>query len=346
MHDLHEYTGVIHVHTAYSDSAGRMPYVIDCAKRAGLDYVVVSDHDSLRAKHEGWDGWHEDVLLVIGVEVSSTLGHTLALDVDECPRWRYVHPNRYLPELAKMGATSFVAHPDRHKRGNFRYKAQDWPGLRTECYAGIELWSYMHDWVEWAYPWHIIAAVRDPDRAVAGPHADVLRDWDNVAQRRHCAGIGALDSHELRLPIPKLPWSLVKILPMDYVFHTVRTHALMPQRTGDGPADIAALTATLAAGRCFVAYDLIGDSTGSQFAATCDGEAVSMMGDEIEEGGELEFRAAVPLESEIALLRDGEAIANARGTELTHRDARPGVYRIEARLKNRPWLFTNHIYVR
>jgi len=346
MLDLCEYIGVLHVHTAYSDSAGRMPYVVQCAQQAGLDYVVVSDHDSLRARSEGWEGRHQGVLLIIGVEVSSTRGHTLALNIDACPRWRHVHPNRYLPELAAAGATAFIAHPDRQHRGNFRHAAQDWPNLRTDAYAGVEIWSYMHDWVEWAYPWHMIAGLRDPDRAIAGPHADVLRDWDAVAQRRHCAGIGALDAHELRLPIPKFPWALLKMLPMEYQFRTVRTHVLMSEQTGRNAEDVAALTAALAAGRCFAAYDLIGDTTGSRFSAARDGATVAAMGDEIPADGELAFHAIVPQEAELVLLRNGEPVARERGRELTHRDARPGVYRVEARLGNRPWLFTNHIYVR
>jgi len=345
MAELREYKGVLHVHTAYSDSSGRMPYVIKCAKAAGLDYVVVSDHGTLRARREGWEGWHDGVLLVIGVEVTSLKGHALVLGLDRCPRWRRTHPNEYLPKVERMGGTAFISHPERSERGKLYRRRQAWPDLKTDSYAGIEIWSYMHDWVDWAYPRHLVAGVRDPDAGISGPHPEVLRKWDRVALRRRISGVGALDAHELRLPIPRLKWSLLKVLPLRYVFGTVRTHVLLPEWSGDGAADAAALRDALVAGRCFTAYDLVGDSTGARFEARRAGEIV-VMGDEAAAGDELEFMFEVPLEAEIALLRNSEVVATANARELRHPDARPGVYRAEARLGNRPWVFTNHIYVR
>ena len=344
MTGLREYKGVLHVHTAYSDSFGRMPYVIECAKRAGLDYVVVGDHNTLAARHEGWEGWHDGVLLVIGVEISSHKGHVLALGLDRCAPRVAAHPNEYLPELERRGATAFIAHPERTDRGKLYRRQQAWPDLKTEAYAGIEIWSYAHDWVEWAWPWHLIAAIRDPDAGISGPHPGVLRRWDEVAVRRHTSGVGALDAHEFRFPIRKLRWSLFQVLPLERLFGTVRTHVLMPEWSGD-PADTTALTAALAAGRCFVAYDRVGDSTGARFFAR-RGEETVVMGDETAADDELEFVATVPEEAQIVLLRNSEAVAEATGRELVYRDARPGVYRIEARLAGRPWIFTNHIYVR
>ena len=136
-----------------------------------------------------------------------------------------------------------------------------------------------------------------------------------------------------------------QVLPMEYVFGTVRTHVLLPEWSGDAAADAAALRDALAAGRCFTAYDFVGDSTGARFEARRAGE-IAAMGDEAAAGGELEFVVEIPQEAEIALLRNSEVVANAKARELRHPDARPGVYRAEARLGNRPWVFTNHIYVR
>ena len=349
MEDLCEYKGVLHVHTSYSDSSAGMPYVVECAEKAGLDYVVVGDHGTLRSKREGWEGWHDGILLVIGVEVTSLEGHSLVLGLDRCPRWRRIHPDEYLPKVERLGGTAFIAHPERANRGKLYRKPQAWPHLHTDSYAGIEIWSYLHDWVDWAYPWHLIAGIKDPDAGIAGPHPAVLRNWDEVALRRHVSGVAALDAHEVRLPVPRLKWSWLKVLPTEFLFRTARTHVLMPEWSSDGAADVRALTETLVAGRCFAAYDLLGDSTGARFFARrggVSGDPVAIMGDEVAADGDLEFVATVPQEAEVALIRNSEVIAKARTRELVHRDARPGVYRVEARLRNRPWLFTNHIYVR
>jgi hypothetical protein len=344
MSELHEVKGVLHVHTAYSDSSGRMPYVLDCAKETGLDYVVVSDHGTLEAKREGWEGWHDGVLLVVGVDVTACRGHSLVLGLDRCRDWFDAHPNEYLPEVERLGGRAFIAHPERNDRGKLYQEPQAWPDLATDAYAGVEIWSYVHDWIDWAYPFHILAGVRDPDRGIAGPHPAVLRAWDRVARRRHVAGIGALDAHELRLPIPKLRWALLKVLPLAFLCRTVRTHVFVSEPL-DGPDGVATLTEALVAGRAFVAYDLLGDATGTRFVARRGGEEIHL-GDEVAAGGELAFRASVPLDAELRLLRDGEVVAERRAAELAHRDVRPGVYRFEARLGGRPWVFTNHIYVR
>ncbi|MFO7900966.1 MAG: CehA/McbA family metallohydrolase [Planctomycetota bacterium] len=345
MEQLHEYKGVLHVHTSYSDSSVTMPEVVRIARRAGLDYVVVSDHNTLRAKQDGWQGWHEGVLVVVGVEITSTKGHVLALGLDRTDTWAAAHPDEYLPEVARRGGTAFVAHPERNDRGKLYRRPQAWPDLATDDYAGIEIWSYLHDWVEGVYPWHLLVGLRDPDARIAGPHPLVLRRWDQVALRRHCAGIAALDSHERRYPIPRFRWPLLKVLPTEFLFRTARTHVLAPAWAHRAATDVVALTDALAAGRCFAAYDLLGDATGTRFSARGGGE-VAVMGDEVAEGGELEFAATVPLDAELTLVRNAEPAARETGTELVHRDARPGVYRVEARLRNRPWVYTNHIYVR
>jgi len=203
----------------------------------------------------------------------------------------------------------------------------------------------MYDWLEWARPWHPIAGIRHPEAGITGPRAEVLRAWDEVALRRHISGIGALDAHELRLPIHRFKWSLLKILPLAHTLSTIHTHALMRPASGDAATDIAALTDALAAGRCFTAYDSIADATGARFLAR-RGQETAMMGDEVRAGGELEFTASVPRKADIALLRNSEVVAEVSACELTHRDARPGVYRVEAHLGGQPWVFTNHIYVR
>ena len=354
-----EYSGVLHIHTAYSDGFGDMPYIIRCAKDAGLDFAIVSDHNTLDALDDGWQRWHDSLLLVIGVEVSSIYGHALVLGLDHCPWWRYVHPSEYLPAIERMGGTSFIAHPAHRSRWKFRHAKHAWPNLHSESYAGLEIWAYMHDWVHWAYPFHPIKGIRHPGSKIHGPHPPLLREWDEIAQRRHVAGIGSLDAHEFHFPIRKLRPALFRMLPMDYLFRTVRTHVLMPEHTGDAARDAATLTQALAKGRCFVEYLPAGDATGTRFTAR-RGDELALMGDELwlggirqahaalslSKGGELEFKATLPQDADITLVWNSQPIAHATGRQLIHHDSRPGVYRIEARRNGLPWVFTNHIYVR
>ena len=63
-------------------------------------------------------------------------------------------------------------------------------------------------------------------------------------------------------------------------------------------------------------------------------------------GGPVAFEVESPHECELRLLRNGAEMARTEGRTLKGTDERPGVYRVEARIEGKPWVFTNHIYVR
>ena len=70
MRELSTYKGAVHIHTRYSDGSGGMGEIIEAAQRAGLDFIVISDHNKLDAKYDGWEGWHDGVLVIAGAEVT------------------------------------------------------------------------------------------------------------------------------------------------------------------------------------------------------------------------------------------------------------------------------------
>ena len=48
-----------------------MPEIIDAAQMAGLDFLILTDHNTLQAREEGWEGWHDDLLVVVGQEITN-----------------------------------------------------------------------------------------------------------------------------------------------------------------------------------------------------------------------------------------------------------------------------------
>ena len=50
--------GAIHVHSNYSDGSGRVEDVISAAQTAGLDYLIITDHDKLRPEQHAFQGRH------------------------------------------------------------------------------------------------------------------------------------------------------------------------------------------------------------------------------------------------------------------------------------------------
>ena len=72
---LFDVSCVIHVHTTYSDGTATVAEVLDAARTSGADALLVTDHDSLGARHDGLEGMHDGVFLLVGTEVSPEHGH-------------------------------------------------------------------------------------------------------------------------------------------------------------------------------------------------------------------------------------------------------------------------------
>ena len=60
----------------------------------------------------------------------------------------------------------------------------------------------------------------------------------------------------------------------------------------------------------------------------------------------VELSAEVPAEAEIRILRDGHQVALHTAKQIEFRANSPGVYRMEAKIHDKPWIFTNPIYLR
>ena len=78
-----ELSCVIHVHSTYSDGTATLPELLEAAREAGVDALLLTDHDTLAARRDGWEGDHDGVFLLVGVEVSPKHGHYLAFGVEE-----------------------------------------------------------------------------------------------------------------------------------------------------------------------------------------------------------------------------------------------------------------------
>jgi hypothetical protein len=128
------------------------------------------------------------------------------------------------------------------------------------------------------------------------------------------------------------------------MFRTLRMHLL-----GDGmshPAAPAEILAAIGQGRGFVAYDFARDARGTKFAGECRCGQALIMGREHEYHGVVTVGFETPFPADLRLLRHGKEVAQRHGTSLAQTVDRPGVYRAEAHLDDRPWIYTNPIYLR
>ena len=340
MHE--EYAGAFHIHSKYSDGTGSIPEITEAAKQAGLDFIVLGDHNTWGAKEDFWEGWHRDVLVVCGNEVSPSHSHFVALGCT-APVDRKRHtPVENMRIVKEAGGTAIIAHACQN--GLLRQgPAHEETEIVTErLFGGIEIWSYMHDWIDGLTPFNLVRRYRNPDRTIMGPLPRVLARWDSLMQRQRIFAVGALDVHARRLP-PVVPFT--NFFPYAFMFTTIRTHVLCEPMCGHSATDLAHLYDALRECRAFIAYDALANSRGFRFELRTD-DGVRPVGAEtaFAPGQVLQVRSPSP--AELSLVKDGRTVVSTSAHAIEHEADSPGVYRVEARREGRPWVFTNAIYLR
>lgn len=347
--ELHDLACVVHLHSTYSDGTATVPELLTSARQAEADVVLLTDHDTLAARRDGWEGWHGDVLLGVGVEVSSRHGHYLAFGLDEALEHRDV-PVADIPRLVReAGGVGFAAHP--FSRGSLMAprlaKPHGWGALDDPGLAGIELWCLTTDAAEaWRHPLQMIRYLAAPERHLTGPPAHHVEAWDRITRERRLAAIAGLDAHQTGVRIRN---RVISPMPNRRYYRMLRTYALCreaPER--DAQRDLAQVYEALAEGRCFISVDHLAPGRGFRFWA--EGAAGRIEMGEERSAAPVTLRARLPREAALKLVRDGVPLLEARGTELEHEVSEPGVYRLEARLAPRgrelPWIYSNPIYLR
>lgn len=345
---LHDVACVVHLHSTYSDGTATVEEILESARRAEVDAVLLTDHDTVGARDDGWEGWHDGVLLLVGVEVSPRGGHYLAFDVDRAPA-KDGGEARIPAAVAEAGGFGFAAHPfsEGSRMSKLLARPHGWPDGERHGLTGIELWSLTTDAAEaWRHPLEMIRYLRDPEGHLYGPPAHHLRHWDALCRLRRVAAIGGLDAHQHGF---RVRGRLFSPMVNERYFRLLCTYALREgPPSGDRAGDRAAVYDALREGRCYLGVDAIAPARGFRFWAEGADDEVPMGAER--PAGDWTLRARSPERCELMLLRDGVVVARSEGTALEHRSNGAGVYRVEARREfrgaPRPWIYSNPIYLR
>lgn len=122
--------GAFHVHSTRSDGRGTPQEIARAAQQAGLQFVVLTDHNQQTLAPPSYvDG----VLLIDQVELSTPAGHVVALGLSRglTPEER---SGDVLGKIAELGGYSILSHPEQQKR-----PWTDWEGAAKA--TGLELYS-------------------------------------------------------------------------------------------------------------------------------------------------------------------------------------------------------------
>lgn len=345
----YEVSGVVHCHSTYSDGMEPIPVIADAANRAGLDFLLMTDHDTLAPLTDLGEQWHGDTLLLLGCEITPRHNHLLAYGITR-PISCHLPPTEYTAAVAEQGGLAFLAHP--HEQGS-RFLGQNsyaWQDWSVTQFTGLEIWNYFSDWISACRSLPAtLAALANWRQAVRRPNRQTLAKWDELGRTRRVVGIGGMDAHGIKRRI--LGHELV-LHPYERAFRTVRTHLLLPEPFARSVRhDRLLVMEALREGSCFLANHAEGDPRGFTFLGRHQGRWIPM-GQEVTKQGDEPVHLSVRLpfsharKPHLRILKDGEVIAETVDCDLQAVDRGPGVYRVEAWRGERGWIFSNPIYVR
>jgi hypothetical protein len=352
----HEYAGNMHMHTPYSDGTKYHAAIARDAIAAGLDFIIVTDHN---VWVQGLDGYYEAgpnqrVALIVGEEVHDPrrdpqTNHLLVYGVDRELATYAPNPQGLINEIQASEGLCYIAHPVERAAPVFHEDALPWVSWDVEGYTGIELWNYMSEFK--AHLDSKAKAVRvalAPEQYISGPFPETLALWDRLLREgKKVKVIGGADAHGTRYSMGPITRT---IFPYDYLFRCINTHILTPRPfSGDFEHDQQLILYALRDGHSWVGYDLPASTRGFRFSAQGH-NSQAVMGGQIRLGHGVTLQIVSPQIAEIRLIKDGEVVLEeTENPYRTYIAREPGNYRVEVYIKykgkRRGWIFSNPITV-
>jgi hypothetical protein len=264
----HELVGNMHVHTRYSDGHGRHEDVAHAALDAGLDFVVVTDHNVWVS---GMDDYYyrgqDRVLMLTGEEVHDQArkpqkNHLLIYETRRELAQLARDPQTLIDQAVESGGICFLAHPTDPAAPAFNEDDLSWVDWEVRGFHGLELWNFMSEFKSLLKnrPRALFYGM-NPRMIASGPFQNTLSRWDQLlSDGRQVSVIGGSDAHAT--PMSMGPIHRV-IFPYEFLFRAVNTHVLIPEPlSGDVERDRERIFAAIRRGHSFVGYDLPASTSG------------------------------------------------------------------------------------
>ena len=353
---MEELIVALHMHTRYSDGTGLHKDLAEAGLDAGVDALLVTDHNVLV---QGLDGYHQRgkqrLLMLVGEELHDrTLpegGSHLLMFGHKQEFSRYAtEPQKLIDQANATGALTFIAHPVEDSLPAFKEGEFGWRDWSVKGFTGIELWNQMSEFKtrSQSLPKAALHALF-PKFMDQGPLDRTLQLWDQLllTSKAPVVAVAGVDAHNLIYHFG--PFS-VQVYPYAFQFRSFSTHILTPSKlTGEINTDKNMILEALRHGHAFCAYDLPHSTRGFRF--TCNtNEGTFIMGDTVQADAGLTFQVRLPIRTHVRLLKDGIVVKEHADREvLTYLTKEPGVYRVEVYIdylnRHRGWIFSNPIYV-
>ena len=347
---MFEYVGAIHIHSVFSDGSGEIQEIVKFATEADLDFLILTDHNTLRALHEGFEHWYDNTLLLVGCEINDkeNKNHYLAFGINETPSTR-TPAKEYVRKVKEAGGIGFLAHPLEKRSSMKEHPPYPWTEWDCEDFTGIEIWNHMSEWMEGLTEQNKYNYFVHPLKSIIGPSKDTLKVWDKLNFKRKVVGIGGVDAHAHKVNV--MGFVEFEVFPYKVLFKSIRTHILVGDKLDISNENEKIIKSkeiiyeAISLGRCFVSNYYQGDARGFKFIAELNGE-IFEMGDSIPLGHAVKLIVNLPESiGLINLIFNGEIKKSIETSKAEFTVSEKGVYRVEVYRENNAWIFSNHIRI-
>lgn len=379
--NFQEFRANLHVHSAFShDSQGKIDEIVKAAKAAGTQILMFNEHPAptFDFVDDGHQGVQDGILLIPGAEMKGLLvfpkQSVKGLDSGPVQDFADMVRNRegltFLSHLEERmdwelnglsGVEIYNTHADAKEEKKLFIQLRN------------PFWLLKTAELTRMFPQETFSALQHYPAAY-------LKRWDQLCEKSPHTGVSANDAHQniglkiqmvtanqiriedaLGKTLLEVDASLITTLlpslktgkPAEIIFQMqldpyecslkhVATHLLMKDFS------VGSVWEALQAGRAFVAFDWIADSTTFNVHLDADGTRLEM-GSESTHRAKTRLVGQAPLPAHWKLIRNGTVVSDCHGTNASFPIDQPGRYRTELWLtvanEEQIWIITNPFYV-
>ena len=338
--------GAIHIHSVYSDGTGDVDSISKAAKKAGLDWIIITDHNSFEIE----EGIYNGVYVIKGEEISpKDENHYLALGIN-----KYIQPNenaKHNVEAVKLnGGFGFAAHPNEgvNSQGSPRLNKHQpikWTN-KNIIPDGVEIWNWFSEWADNLNDRNIFTlacAFLCKNKLVKSANSNVLFWWDNLnnVSEKIVPAIGGIDAHALKIKDYIIP---VTIFPYESMFKTIVNIVTSDEEfKTDFFARKEQILEALKSGRNLiinraVSKEIPDINVSNKNQAVTSGESISL-------DNETFLNVQTKKKSSIKIIHNGKEIKSIISNGIKMLLNEVGKYRVEIKLGERGFAYSNPILV-
>jgi hypothetical protein len=346
--------GAIHIHTRRSDGTGTVDDVAAAASRAGLNFIVLTDHGDGTREPDS-PAYRHGVLCIDAVEISTAHGHLVALGLPRAPYSLGGEARDVVEDVRRLGGMAIAAHPS-SARAQLRWT--DW----NVDLDGLEWANADSEWRDeplltfartlLTYPFRrpeALATLLDRPQ-------EAFERWDALSRERPIVAVAASDAHA-RIALTSLgdPYDnriSIHLPSYESIFRTFSIAIPGLALTGEAKSDSRAVLDAIRRGGVYSSIDALAGPVALSFSASDPDGSVAMGQDLIMKGPTmLVVQTNSPESATITLLRNGQPLKSGAGPRLEYQASEAGVYRVEMQWPGAPgqppvpWVVTNPIYL-